>query len=85
MKRARTTLAALAVIGIVAATVTVVTVRRMDSGTRAREPPMAVESNATVVHVIDGDTVEARVQGRNEHVRLIGIDTSKCHESHLAT
>jgi micrococcal nuclease len=41
----------------------------------ARNPPTALEPNATIVHVIDGDTVVARVQGRDEHVRLIGIDT----------
>jgi micrococcal nuclease len=41
----------------------------------ARDPPMVVAPNATVEEVIDGDTVVARVQGRDEHVRLIGIDT----------
>jgi micrococcal nuclease len=34
-----------------------------------------LEPNATVVHVVDGDTVVARVDGHDEHVRLIGIDT----------
>lgn len=32
-------------------------------------------TNATVVRVIDGDTVDLRVGGRTERVRLIGIDT----------
>jgi len=41
----------------------------------ARDPPLAIEPNATVTQVIDGDTIVARVQGRDEHVRLIGIDT----------
>jgi micrococcal nuclease len=41
----------------------------------ARDPPMVLEPNATVEHVVDGDTVVARVQGHDEHVRLIGIDT----------
>jgi micrococcal nuclease len=41
----------------------------------ARDPPMVVVPNATVEDVIDGDTVVARVDGRDEHVRLIGIDT----------
>ena len=30
---------------------------------------------ATVTTVIDGDTIVVRVQGRTEHVRLVGIDT----------
>ena len=30
---------------------------------------------ATVIHVIDGDTVKLRIGSRQEHVRLIGIDT----------
>ncbi len=29
----------------------------------------------TVVEVIDGDTIDIRIGGRTEHVRLIGIDT----------
>ena len=32
-------------------------------------------SNATVVRVIDGDTIDADIGGRDERVRLIGIDT----------
>jgi micrococcal nuclease len=44
---------------------------------REPRPPAstAVEVNATVVDVVDGDTVELRVGGRAERVRLIGIDT----------
>ncbi len=30
---------------------------------------------ATVVHVVDGDTIDVAIGGRNERVRLIGIDT----------
>lgn len=33
------------------------------------------EHEATVVEVIDGDTVDIRLDGRTERVRLIGIDT----------
>ena len=29
----------------------------------------------TVVRVIDGDTVDVRLEGRNERIRLIGVDT----------
>jgi micrococcal nuclease len=32
-------------------------------------------SDATVVRVIDGDTVELDLGGRHEHARLIGVDT----------
>ena len=30
---------------------------------------------AVVIDVIDGDTIDVRVQGRDERVRLIGVDT----------
>jgi endonuclease YncB( thermonuclease family) len=32
-------------------------------------------ANATIVRVIDGDTVDATIDGHDERVRLIGIDT----------
>jgi micrococcal nuclease len=35
----------------------------------------ALVSNATAVRVVDGDTIEVKVGGRREVVRLIGIDT----------
>lgn len=35
----------------------------------------AVEANATVEYVVDGDTIDAIIDGRQERVRLIGIDT----------
>lgn len=34
-----------------------------------------LEPNATIIRVVDGDTVEAEVGSKNERVRLIGIDT----------
>ena len=39
------------------------------------EPTVAAEPNAEVVRVVDGDTIVARIDGRDERVRLIGIDT----------
>jgi micrococcal nuclease len=30
---------------------------------------------ATITHVVDGDTIDVRIGGREERVRLIGIDT----------
>ena len=35
----------------------------------------ALAPNATVLRVVDGDTIHARIDGRNETIRLIGIDT----------
>jgi micrococcal nuclease len=35
----------------------------------------AVAANATVEWVVDGDTIDVTVDGREERVRLIGIDT----------
>lgn len=37
------------------------------------EGPASVE--ALVVHVVDGDTIEARIDGQEEDVRYIGVDT----------
>lgn len=35
----------------------------------------ATDGLATVTHVVDGDTIDVKIGGRNERVRLIGIDT----------
>lgn len=37
--------------------------------------PGVVEANATVEYVVDGDTIDAIIDGREERIRLIGIDT----------
>ena len=37
--------------------------------------PAVLAVNATLVKVVDGDTIDVRVDGRRERVRLIGIDT----------
>jgi micrococcal nuclease len=44
-------------------------------GSDSSGPP----GSATVVRVVDGDTLVARVRGADEHVRLIGIDTPETH------
>jgi len=31
--------------------------------------------NATVTHIVDGDTIDVEIAGKRERVRLIGIDT----------
>ena len=38
-------------------------------------PSLAVDGRATLVRVVDGDTIVVSVAGRDERVRLIGIDT----------
>ncbi len=38
-------------------------------------PPGVVVANATIAAVVDGDTVDVDLDGREERVRLIGIDT----------
>jgi micrococcal nuclease len=38
-------------------------------------PSLAVDGRATLVRVVDGDTIVVSVGGRDERVRLIGIDT----------
>jgi micrococcal nuclease len=38
-------------------------------------PGTALEPNAVVDHVVDGDTIDVVVDGRRERVRLIGINT----------
>ena len=38
----------------------------------ATPPP---RSSATVVRVVDGDTVDVSLDGRQERIRLIGMDT----------
>ena len=55
--------------------------RAPSSATSVRAPPggpttgTAVETNAVITHIVDGDTVDVRVDGRTERVRLIGINT----------
>jgi micrococcal nuclease len=48
------------------------------SGAPAARGPAAttvLAPNATLVKVVDGDTIDVRVDGTKERVRLIGIDT----------
>ena len=54
-------------------------VRSAAAGTRATPgaptTSPAVETNAVIEDVVDGDTVDVRIHGRRERVRLIGINT----------
>jgi micrococcal nuclease len=52
------------------------------SGGPTTSAPGAVEANATVVRVVDGDTLDVTTGGDHERVRLIGIDTPEvAHEA----
>ena len=39
------------------------------------------DDRATVVKVVDGDTLDVLVNGQEKRIRLIGVDTSELHES----
>jgi micrococcal nuclease len=41
----------------------------------------SADHRATIVKVVDGDTLDVLVDGRKKRVRLIGVDTSELHES----
>jgi micrococcal nuclease len=45
------------------------------SSTTTSTPSTVLEPNATVLRVVDGDTIHARIDGHDETIRLIGIDT----------
>ena len=54
----------------------VVVVATVVAGAGCRTPaPDAATGAATVVRAVDGDTIDVRIAGRTERVRLIGIDT----------
>jgi endonuclease YncB( thermonuclease family) len=44
---------------------------------------MRTDGRATVVRVIDGDTIVVHIGGRDENTRLLGIDTSKPQKTPL--
>jgi micrococcal nuclease len=49
---------------------------------QARLAHGVLEPNAAVERVVDGDTIDVEIDGRNERVRLIGIDTPEiAHEA----
>ncbi len=57
------------------ATLLVIAVSACGSAASHGDPSDAVEANATVVRVVDGDTLVVDVDGVDERVRLIGINT----------
>ena len=45
--------------------------------------PTALTANATLIRVVDGDTVDAMVGSTRERIRLIGIDTPETKKEHV--
>ena len=70
MPRARELSRAFIVSAIVAVLVVLSTAACGGDTTRASAP-----GSATVTRVVDGDTIRVRINGREERVRLVGIDT----------
>ncbi len=60
---------------ITAAMAVILLVAGCSSSDRAGPSTSASAGTATVTRVIDGDTIEVRLAGRLERVRLLGIDT----------
>ena len=71
---ARRSWLAVAVVLAVGVGVAVALARRGDDGAASLPPDVGV-----VAWVIDGDTVDIDIGGREERVRLIGIDTPELH------
>jgi micrococcal nuclease len=46
----------------------------------AAHPASVADGRATVTRVVDGDTIVVRIGGREENVRLLGIDTPETHK-----
>ncbi|WP_232702047.1 thermonuclease family protein [Halobacterium wangiae] len=50
------------------------------SGSLVEQEPAPDERTATVVHVVDGDTLDVRfADGTEDRVRLLGVDTPEVH------
>ena len=43
--------------------------------------PSFAKDPATIIRVVDGDTIEVTLNGQKEKIRLIGVDTPKKFES----
>ena len=71
----------------VAAAVAAVALTGCDQGAPDVEPSAsdaitAVDANATVEWIVDGDTIDVTIDGQEERVRLTGIDTPEiAHEA----
>lgn len=64
-----------AIATVVAITIITSTACDTQSTVETTPEPSAIEANAVVEYVVDGDTIDAVIDGSEERVRLIGIDT----------
>lgn len=53
--------------------------RQQDNAQRALSARLPA-THATVVRVVDGDTIKVLIDGQEKYVRLIGIDTPETHK-----
>jgi micrococcal nuclease len=60
---------------MIVAVVTALAASGVGCGESGTEPASSDTGSATVTRVVDGDTIRVRVAGRDERVRLVGIDT----------
>ncbi len=76
MRRLTTPLTALAAVAVAAVAIVILVRDRAAHapGTATGSAP-GLTANATLIRVVDGDTIDATVDGRRERIRLIGIDT----------
>jgi endonuclease YncB( thermonuclease family) len=49
----------------------------------AHHSATTADGRATVVHVVDGDTIVVHIGGRDENVRLLDIDTPETQKTPL--
>ena len=67
-----------------ALTTTLVAACSKDSQKDAAHSTSALRANATIEYVVDGDTVDMIIDGVEERVRLIGIDTPETKKANTS-
>ena len=83
MRRSATPVTALAAVAVAAVVIVIlVRVRAADAPGTATGSTPGLTANATLIRVVDGDTIDATVDGRRERIRLIGIDTPETKKEH---
>jgi micrococcal nuclease len=60
-------------------TIVLVLVLAMAGVTCQKSSPAAAPGQASVIRIVDGDTLHARIGSRDEKIRLVGIDTPETH------
>ncbi|WP_347720517.1 thermonuclease family protein [Candidatus Nanohalovita haloferacivicina] len=51
------------------------------TGLNLHSPQKSEHFNATLISITDGDTIDIQINGRNDTVRLLGVDTPETHSS----